>query len=313
MDFAMVAGGAGGRIHRAGGGARPGGAGTLPRGPRHCVLRARAGAAEQSLDRNRPAGERFRDPKHVYADDLDLFGRGSLFELLSTARTGAGEAALASWLLAPGDREALTGRQQAVEELRGRVDLREELALMGEDIRAAVDADAPARWGVDPPAGFFASARVAAFGLAAAAVITLGLWIAHVAPLSVFLVVLLAEIGFSLAIRAPLERVIEGVATPGNDLTLLVHLLERVEREQFRAPALVALKSALEMEGRTASQRIKRLARLIEHFDSARFHDLFRLASRPLLWIPQFGMAIEAWRRESGPRNRSLDRGDRRI
>ncbi len=37
-------------------------------------------------------GERFRDPKHLYAEDLDLFGRGSLFEMLSTARTGtAGE------------------------------------------------------------------------------------------------------------------------------------------------------------------------------------------------------------------------------
>ena len=32
-------------------------------------------------------GDRFRDPKHVYADDLDLFGRGCLFELLSTAQT----------------------------------------------------------------------------------------------------------------------------------------------------------------------------------------------------------------------------------
>lgn len=31
------------------------------------------------------AGERFRDDRHVYANDLDLFGRGSLFELLSLA------------------------------------------------------------------------------------------------------------------------------------------------------------------------------------------------------------------------------------
>jgi hypothetical protein len=31
-------------------------------------------------------GDRFRTEDHVYADDLDLFGKGSLFELLSTAR-----------------------------------------------------------------------------------------------------------------------------------------------------------------------------------------------------------------------------------
>ena len=32
-------------------------------------------------------GERFSDERHPYANDLDLFGRGSLFELLSIART----------------------------------------------------------------------------------------------------------------------------------------------------------------------------------------------------------------------------------
>jgi hypothetical protein len=35
-------------------------------------------------------GERFNDPHHVYAADLDLFGKASLFELLSTARTRMG-------------------------------------------------------------------------------------------------------------------------------------------------------------------------------------------------------------------------------
>src|SRR5215467_951838 len=51
------------------------------------------------------SGERFRDPKHLYADDLDLFGRGSLFELISTARTAAGERILADWILAPSPRD----------------------------------------------------------------------------------------------------------------------------------------------------------------------------------------------------------------
>src|SRR5919198_2160842 len=43
-------------------------------------------------------GDRFRDPTHLYAADLDLFGPASLFELLSIARTRAGEDTLAGWL-----------------------------------------------------------------------------------------------------------------------------------------------------------------------------------------------------------------------
>jgi len=38
---------------------------------------------------------------HSYAGDLDLFGPGSLFELLNTARTEIGEVTLADWLRGP--------------------------------------------------------------------------------------------------------------------------------------------------------------------------------------------------------------------
>ena len=99
-------------------------------------------------------GERFRSATHLYADDLDVFGRGSLFELLSTSRTAAGERFLAGWLLAPGDRDDVTARQGAVEELRPRIDLREDIAVMGEEIRAAADDRVLKEWGEQPPVRF---------------------------------------------------------------------------------------------------------------------------------------------------------------
>ncbi|HUA24536.1 MAG TPA: hypothetical protein VMA54_10495, partial [Steroidobacteraceae bacterium] len=40
-------------------------------------------------------GEGFGDAHHVYSADLDLFGEGSLFELLCAARTRMGEETLA--------------------------------------------------------------------------------------------------------------------------------------------------------------------------------------------------------------------------
>ncbi len=67
-------------------------------------------------------GLAFLDPEHPYAHDLDIFGSGSLFELLSTARTSAGEAALAGWLLAPAaaprDRGAPGGGSRAARSAR---------------------------------------------------------------------------------------------------------------------------------------------------------------------------------------------------
>ena len=62
-------------------------------------------------------GEAFHDERHPYEADLDLFGPASLFELLSLARTQAGEATLAGWLKIAADPGEVLERQEAVREL----------------------------------------------------------------------------------------------------------------------------------------------------------------------------------------------------
>ena len=57
-------------------------------------------------------GSRFLDD-HPYARDLDLFGRGSLFELINTARTEAGEETLAAWLKSGAAIDEVRARQAA--------------------------------------------------------------------------------------------------------------------------------------------------------------------------------------------------------
>ena len=74
-------------------------------------------------------GERFLDPHHPYAADLDLFGRASLFELVSTARTRGGEARLAAWLKSAAEITELRSRHEAIRELQPMIDLREEIAV----------------------------------------------------------------------------------------------------------------------------------------------------------------------------------------
>ncbi len=95
-------------------------------------------------------GERFRNAQHLYAADLDLFGPASLFALLSTARTRMGEDALASWLLAPSPVETIRERQAAVAELRNRLDLREDLEVLGEEVGAGVAPEKLLQWAEAP-------------------------------------------------------------------------------------------------------------------------------------------------------------------
>lgn len=63
-------------------------------------------------------GERFNDPAHPYAHDLDLFGEDSLFQHLNRTVTFSGTQKLVSWLLSLSkDPEVMHSRQQAAEEL----------------------------------------------------------------------------------------------------------------------------------------------------------------------------------------------------
>jgi hypothetical protein len=246
-------------------------------------------------------GDAFRNPEHLYADDLDLFGRGSLFELLCTARTSTGERTLAEWLLAPAGRDAVLARQRAVTELKPRVDLREEIALLGDDIRAAVDDRKLAAWGARPPVRFFRGARAVAIVLAIGAASTLTAYLAGAVSLRPFLYVVLGEAALGFAIRMQVREIYASVNLPARELHLLGSLLERLERE---APGLDILRSRLNPASSSQSTarptaQIRHLERLVERLDWTR-NQMFRLIAAPLQWTALCTMAIEDWRERSG-------------
>jgi len=245
-------------------------------------------------------GDRFLDAEHLYAADLDLFGPRSLFALLCSARTRAGEETLAAWLRAPAAPEEVRARQAAVAELRGRLDLREELALLGDDVRAGLAPEALAAWGTAPSVGAPTALRVtlalaAALLVAAVAATLLG------APL-LPLVLGIGGLAFGLAAtqRRRVQAIVRGVGRPGRDLALLAALLARVEAERFQAPRLVALRAALDTGGVAPSKRVARLRLLVDLID-ARRNQLFAPIAALTLWTTQLALAIEAWRRDFGP------------
>lgn len=244
-------------------------------------------------------GERFIDGSHPYAEDLDLFGHGSLFELLSTARTRVGEETLAHWLLAPAEPEVLRARQAAVEELRLRLDLREDLALLGEGVRSGEDAQALVAWAAAPAWPVSRLLWVSAIVLALLAVLTLIVWGAGFGWIPFLIAFILGRL-FAFRQQDAVKRIISAVDGAGRDLTLLSDVLGRLERERFSSPYLVELRAALDVEGLPPSRQIARLNSLIDLLD-ARRNMIFAPLAAILLWPLQFAIAIERWRQSSGP------------
>ncbi len=244
-------------------------------------------------------GDRFRDPAHPYADDLDLFGKGSLFQLLNAARTGAGEKMLANWLMTPADPEAALQRQVAIDDLRPRIDLREDLALLGEDIRAEVHPEALAGWGAAAPVPLPAGIRVITLLFACTTVILIAGYFFQLWSYRLVVPFILVQSGFGIWLRERVNHILGSVDAPAQDLRLLGQLLERLEREPFIAPRLLTLRAELETGGVPPSKQIHHLQKLIERNDASR-NQGFALFARLVLWSTQCAIAIEAWRLRSG-------------
>ena len=274
-------------------------------------------------------GDRFRDDTHVYANDLDLFGRGSLFQLLSLARTRAGEDTLASWLTSPAEAAEIRARQQAVAELGPALDVRERLALAGADVRANVDTDRLLEWAETPmtPSG---TLRVCTW-LATAATIAGMAYVAVTmtwAPLAALLAI--QALAFR-RFREQINRIVSGrdpeagasfvadaLTHRARDLAVLGALLKILETATFRCETLTRLRARLDGDGAAASRAIRRLDRLatLNDFDRNALVlplGLFLLGYLELsiavtailqLARPHVAVALDGWRRQHGGRIR---------
>jgi MutS domain V len=285
-------------------------------------------------------GDRFHDDRHVYANDLDLFGRGSLFELLSLARTRTGEETLARWLKFPAEGSEIRARQEAVEELGPALDFREQLALAGADLREGVYTDRVLEW-AEAPMPPQHELRLFTW-LLTAAVLAAVPYVAITSTWWPLATVLVLQAVVFRRLRGQMNTIVSGrdlettadfvadaLTHRARDLDVVAELLQKLEREHFVCERLALLRGRLTADERLASQIIRRLHRLAMIHDSERNTiiiplGLFMLGQLPdaqavfdrwtelamsvgaLLQLvrPHVAVAVDRWRRQYGARVR---------
>jgi MutS domain V len=244
-------------------------------------------------------GDRFSDPTHVYSRDLDLFGKGSLFELLCTSRTRAGEETLANWLLAPACPEEVRLRHAAICELRARLDLREDLAVVGERVRSASNLDILATWGEKNPLVGSKSVRIVLTFLASLWIVGLVAWAIWDIKYIVLLTAVV-NVGVAYKFRDHIRMSVPAIEEATHDLGVLSAVLARLERETFSTSKLVSLQTSLQKDGMVASRCIAQLNRRVDFLISRRGL-IVKVFDSFALWTLQWSFSIEAWRNKYGP------------
>ena len=252
-------------------------------------------------------GERFQSADHPFADDLDLFGRGSLFELLSVARTPIGETTLASWLLRPASIPNIVERQRAVRELSAKLDLREDMAVAGADVAAPADVSELLEWAEAPPFRMSLAFRAFAVALVLLALATTAIGFAY-GVWTPLVVVIAVEGALIWRRRKRIEAIVDPVSGAAADLAVVSVLLARLEQERFEAPLLQRLardvppstgdnwQSGTEVSPSRAMARLKSLV----NWADSRHNMVVRFLDVPLMYSLQVAFAIERWRNAYG-------------
>jgi len=239
-------------------------------------------------------GDDFAEEHHPFAADLDLFGSGSLFELISIAATSSGRATLASWLKHPERVSAadVRARQASVASLRDEVDLREDLFVIASEVSGEIEAAHLDEWAAEEPLlnGGQALLPVLAASIfgAVATILAVTVFFTQLSKLWLlpFFVALLFRALIARHLGQRVARVIGAVERREPALALLAGLLARLEREPFwRAPA--------------GSARIEKLRGLVALLD-ARRNQFFAPIAAIVLWSELVAFAIERWRRAWG-------------
>ena len=173
--------------------------------------------------------------------------------------------------------------------MRERLDLREEMAVLGEESRVGVNPESLLAWAESPN-------RLSQFWLLGVALLLPALAIAaalvwHYKGFTTpFMLVVLVEAGVAYLVRGALSDAIYGTESAFRDLKLFTGLLIRIGAHEFAAPALQELVRRLSSHTLPASATSRA-------WQSRRFR---RCANNPILAIARRTAAVFASRRARG-------------
>lgn len=239
-------------------------------------------------------GTEFLDPHHPYAADLDLFGVGSLFELVNAAHTQTGRATLAAWLLEPASLQDILARQEAIKELSPKVDLRERLGFVAAEVDTWIPTESLISWTRQPRTLKSNPVRVVAFCLPWLSVVLLiaGQWLGVLSALTI-------QYALARFYRRRVQKVTRTVGVVQHDLRCIADLFECLEAEDFKSERLRRMDAVGPCSGVCASEAIQRLATFYSWIAS-RGNPLVAIVGSWFLWETQVAFAVEAWRAQFG-------------
>jgi hypothetical protein len=251
-------------------------------------------------------GEDFRDDEHFYASDLDIFGRGSLFQYVNTAFTHTGRKVLARFFIKPlKDVQTISERQQAVDELARRFGWRQRFEAEARlAARRTADPAGLIMWAGDWDKAFLASWKPFILRMlpVVTIVLVLGAFVFGVFSWH-FPVTALVVQTLLLKYKGKERYKVLGTAIRfKDDIRVYERMLRIFEKRKFDGSYLVRLGKRLENNrSEAACKQVEKLVKIADSISNRNnaYYIVFNILT---LWDYQCLIALESWKRDSGSR-----------
>ena len=238
---------------------------------------------------------------HDYANDLDLFGRSSLFQYINRSHSDPGKGLLSKDLLQPATKEKILNRHEAVKELSSQVEWRQQLqAYSVLNPLQDITKEKASQWINEQDAHFTGKGWKLFVNIYS--LITLGTALATIlgyipAPVFGFLFVLF----FAFAIVLSRNTIKPYIQLGGivKEVSTLQQMVEWIETPNWNSAYLKQLRSQSAREGEPANKEIKALQSILDKFDLRLSIVGLLFFNSFLLWDIRQMMALNEWRNKN--------------
>lgn len=241
-------------------------------------------------------GDEFVFEGHHYNQDIDLFGQGSLFQLLNRTGTRNGRIKLANWLNS-NDISVIENKQQAIAEIADMAEWRQHFEATARIIENEVDSDVILKWiksyKAQIPKAFHRVPlifSILSFGL-------IGCWGAGWLPGIYLGAWFFVGLGITGLYLKKITNLYKDCGKTQETFSQYSKLILAIENLEVKSTSLQQAKDQLKTKGEKASQILQVLSSEISSLDQRNNVFFGLIANGFFLWDLRYSYRIENWMR----------------
>lgn len=237
---------------------------------------------------------------HLYANDIDLFGRASLFQYINRTTSEMGSAVLAHWLLNPSGEATIIQRQEAIKELSATTAWRQELQAFGKEKKIGIQTkERLQNWILEKGAFNHSAWKLLQYllPLIMLGVVTLNIFDLVSNPARNYFLLAAAIIAYFISKKViPIHYQVSKMT---EELSVLSDSIQLIEKTTFQSGLLKQLHANYLIEKGAASGELKQLKNILARLDYRLNPVIFIPLAILLQWDLQQVMALEKWKKRN--------------